>query len=123
MTPSGFLTNHEIARMRALAKRDVPCRVIAAEIGCSASTVSRRARGLRPRAWLAPDLERARRIVTAAEHVPAGEREGLAARFGYANLASFNVMLCRYRKLLAAAPVPREASCDPETGRAEGGRG
>lgn len=105
---AGKVTNRDVERMRDLAARDVPYVTIAAEIGCSPATVCRHTRGLPTCGGRKMNRKKGERMVLAAEHVPPGERDGLAERFGYANVKAFNEMLCRYRKRLAATSALEE---------------
>jgi hypothetical protein len=102
MTADGFLTPKDVTKIRELAVRGISYNAIAGEIGCDPSTVCRYAKGLGVRPSRSPDMEKTRLVVARAETVPPGERYDLARSLGYANLASFNAQLCRFRKRLAA---------------------
>jgi len=102
MTPSGFLTPSDVARILELAARKLSYEAIAGEIGCDPSTVCRYAQGLGVRPSRSPDMEKAKRVVARAASVPPGERYDLARSLGYSSLLSFNAQLCRFRKRLSS---------------------
>lgn len=104
-----IITTNDERRMLEMAHAGHTLMEIADAVGCSKSSVWRRVKGINPRRPVNADPAKGRRMIKAAAAVAPGERDELPGRFGYANLNSFNAMLCRYRKRLATPSALEEA--------------
>jgi hypothetical protein len=98
-----IVTTHDERRMLEMAHAGHTLADIADAIGCGKSTVWDRTKGINPRRPGNANPAKGRRMIKAAASLAPDERANLPGRFGYANQASFNSMLCRYRRRVAEA--------------------